>query len=200
MTIRKGEEWGTRIPVPDDFLVAEDDADLAGHEPHENFALRRGDLHKALGEPRLPNRGSECTAVPIDGLLCRIRFRDGSIAERFAVSSVTIGSWWSGEFHVVSNSGFLHGLNIAPRSHPNDGVADLISFASSMSLRQRLIARRRAATGTHVPHPDVTVARITATGFTRSHRRQRLTLDGRAVSEWEQIDIQVIADHWTLLL
>ena len=200
MTIRKGEEWGRRIPVPDTFEVAEDDADLAGFASTDMVALRRGDMHRALGEPTLPRHGGECTMVQIDALLCRITGADGSITERNASSSVTIGSWWSGEFVIVSNSGFLDGLNIVPRSHPNDGTADVVTMRTTMSRRQRFIARRRARTGTHVPHPDVAVARVAEHSQSRTHRRQRLSLDGRAVADWEKVDIVVAPDHWTLLL
>lgn len=200
MTIRKGEEWGRRVPVPEIFEAAEDDADLASFAPGEMVALRRGDMHRALGQPALPHHGGECTQVMIDALLCRITAADGSLTERFASSSVTIGSWWSGEFVVVSNSGFLDGLNIAPRSHPNDATADMMTLQATMSRRQRVIARRRARTGTHVPHPEVSVGRVTEHTQSRAHRRQRLSVDGRAVADWERVEIVVVADHWTLLL
>ena len=200
MTIRKGEEWGSRIPFPEVLRVAEDDADLATYSPGEHIALRRGDMHRALGEPQVPNHASECTSVPIDAILCRVVSKDGTVAERFASSSVSIGSWWSGEFVVVSNSGFFGGLNIAPRSHPNDGYVDLVIFEPWMTRRQRVIARRRARTGTHVPHPHVSISRVTQYTQTKTHRRQRLSLDGRAVTEWERIDIEIVADHWTVVL
>ena len=200
MTIRKGEEWGRRITAPDVFRVAEDDADLASQGNDVAVALRRGDLHRALGEPALTRPGSECTVVQIDALLCRITSSDGLVSERFASSSVSIGSWWTGEFIVVSNSGFYNGLNIAPRSHPNDGAADIVTIEPAMTTRQRFIARRRARTGTHLPHPQLSVSRATGHTRTRRHRRERLSLDGRAVADWESIDISVVADHWTLLL
>ncbi len=200
MTIRKGEEWGARIPLPDDVQVAEDDADFATFGPSDKVALRRGDMHRALGEPMLPGSGPECTSVQIDAFLCRITSPDGTVSERFASSSVSIGSWWAGEFVVVSNSGFYQGLNVAPRSHPNDGVADVMTLQATMSRRQRFMARRRARTGTHVPHPGISTARVTEHSQSRTHRRQRLSLDGRAVAEWTRIDITVVADHWTVLL
>ncbi len=200
MTIRKGEQWGHRVPTPDVFRVAEDDADLATHGPGEPLSLRRGDLHKALGGPTLPRRGCDCTSVPIDALRCLVTLTDGQTTERWAASSVAIGTWWSGEFVVVSNSGFLDGLNIAPRSHPNDGEADAVTLRPGMSRRQRFMARRRARTGTHVPHPDISVRRVNSFTRERTHRRERLSIDGRAVAEWQSIDIVVVADHWTLLL
>lgn len=200
MTIRKGEEWGTRIEVPARYTVAEDDADLALCAPGEAVATLRGDLHRALGQPGLPVPGGECTLVTIDALRCTVTMRNGVVEERMASSHVAFGSWWSGRHVVVSNSGFLDGLNIAPRSHPNDGEADVLVLEAEMSLRQRLIARRRARTGTHTPHPHVTIRRSTGFGHTKSHRRERLSLDGRAVPEWEHIEITVVPDYWSVLL
>lgn len=200
MTIRKGEEWGHRTAVPESFAIAEDDFDLAGHDTDIPVAVRRGDLHHALGKPHLPRRGSECTIVPIDALLCRIRLRGGETLERLASSGVTIGSWWSGEFVAITNSGFIQGMNIAPRSHPNDGEADALVLAAEMSRRQRLLARRRARTGTHVPHPHVSLRRVTRYDRARQHRRERLSVDGRAVSEWEHVEVAVIADHWSVMV
>lgn len=200
MTIKKGEEWGERISVPHDFHIAEDDADLASYEPNEIIALRRGDMHRALGQPTIPGSTPECTSVHVDALLCRITMRDGSISERYAASSVSFGTWWSGEYVIVSNSGFFQGLNIAPRSHPNDGIVELFTISIAMSWRQRFLARRRARTGTHIPHPNLSIQRVQHHSTARTDRRQRLSLDGRAVADWERIDIEVAADHWNLLL
>jgi diacylglycerol kinase family enzyme len=49
--------------------------------------------------------------------------------------------------------------NLAPRAHPNDGLVDFVEVADSMSIRDRWAARRRSATGTHVPHPAISMSR-----------------------------------------
>ncbi len=200
MTIRPGEEWGTRVPSPDTLVVAEDDHDAATHAPGEPFALVRGDMHRALGHPGLPRRNSECTRVSIDALECTVHTNDGTVTVRLAFSSVTVGSWWRGEHTVVSNSGFLGDLNIAPRSHPNDGVAEVFRMDGRMSFKQRLIARRRARTGTHLPHPLLSVSRGSSVSLERRGPRERLSLDGRAVTNWSRVDVKVIPDHWMVLL
>ena len=200
MTIRKGEEWGTRVTCPAHIEIAEDDFDASRQSPHEPFALRRGDLHIALGAPRTPRPLSECTMLPIDALKCSITSVHGDVREEFAISSVSLGSWWRGTFTVVSNSGFWNGLNIAPRSHPNDGEADLVTISPEMQLRQRFIARRRARTGTHIPHPTLSVHRCAEFSHLKSSARERLTLDGRAIDNWISVDISVVPDFWSVLV
>ena len=49
--------------------------------------------------------------------------------------------------------------DVAPRAHPNDGRFDVVEVSAAMPARARLQAWRRLATGTHVPHPDITTRR-----------------------------------------
>ena len=200
MTIRPGEPWGRRVQVPDDLVFAEDDHDAATIEPGQCFALIRGDMHRALGQPRPPERGGECTEVLIDALECTVVSHDGATTVRWAFSSVVIGSWWKGAHTIVSNSGFVGDMNIAPRSHPNDGVADVVRMDPHMTIKQRFIARRRARTGTHVPHPMLSVTRADTASIERQNPRERLSLDGRAVTGWSRVDVRVVPDHWTVVL
>ena len=200
MTIRKGEEWGVRVLCPDHRVVAEDDYDAARHDAATVFSVIRGDLHTALGHPSVPLVGHECTAVPIDALRCTVTAPSGDQREVLAISSVSLGSWWKGPFIVLSNSGFYNGLNIAPRSHPNDGEFDVMSVDSKLPLRQRFLARQKARTGTHVPHPMISLRRSTQFTHTKRTARERLVLDGRAVDNWSHVEVSVLSDYWTVLL
>lgn len=200
MTIRKGEEWGRRDVAPSSFFIAEDDSDGASQPPHTPFALCRGDMFTAIGQPSLPVHHAECTIVAIDAMVCSISFVSGDVETVRAFSSVTIGSWWKGRHLIASNSGFLNGMNIAPRSHPNDGEFDVVNIDAAMPLKQRFIARRKAKTGTHVPHPQLTIKRSTAVEFTRERPQERLAIDGVAVSQWEKISISIEPDYWEIIL
>lgn len=200
MTIRKGEEWGRRETTPEKFVVAEDDKDAASQPPHIPFGISRGNMYSSLGQPKIPLRNSECTIVPIDALMCTVSFVDGREEVSAAFSQVSIGSWWRGRCVVASNSGFLNGMNIAPRSHPNDGEMDIVSIANTMPLKQRFIARRKAKTGTHIPHPHITVHRATTATFHQEKPQERLSIDGVAVSGWSSVSIAVEPDYWQLIL
>lgn len=200
MTIRKGEEWGRKGIVPASFFIVEDDHDAASQPANTPFALCRGDMYTALGNPRIPAHHQECMLVPIDALTCSVTYTNNAEETLHAFSHITIGSWWRGRHIVISNCGFISGLNIAPRSHPNDGECDVVSIANSMTLRQRVIARRRARTGTHVPHPDISIQRKTHVEIARETPQERLSIDGVAVSNWRAIIIDVEPDYWEVIL
>ncbi len=74
--------------------------------------------------------------------------------------------WWRGRIVAVMNVDHLGDWDAAPRAHPNDGWLDVIEVDQSMSLRARWQAWRRLRTGSHVPHPDITVRRVRAETFT----------------------------------
>ena len=100
----------------------------------------------------------------------------------------------------MSNSGFINALNIAPRSHPNDGEFDVVHLSADMPMRQRFIARRRAKTGTHIPHPDISIRRDTELHLSRAAQQERLSIDGVAVSQWKVISISLEPDFWEVIL
>jgi hypothetical protein len=149
VTIRKGEEWGIAVDRPPGLVVAGSDAELArlvrGAAP---LAVADGDVHRSLGGPEGRDR---LQRVPVDLLRVSV---DG--AEHVAVAHVVARrSWWRGSIVAVMNVDHLGDWNVAPRAHPNDGRADIVEVAASMSLRARLQARRRLPLGTHVPHPAI---------------------------------------------
>ena len=68
-------------------------------------------------------------------------------------------SWWRGRIVAVFNCEHLGRWDVAPRGHPNDGLAEVLDVDATMTLRQRLQAWRRLPSGTHVPHPAISVSR-----------------------------------------
>jgi len=200
MTIRKGEEWGRQDKVPASFFIAEDDKDAASQPPRTPFALCRGEMFMALGHPRLPVHHQDCTIVTVDALMCEVEFTNDSTETMTAFSHVSVGSWWKGRHIVASNSGFYSGLNIAPRSHPNDGEFDIFAMSAEMPLKQRFIARRKGKTGTHVPHPSLSIRRGTDYTISRERMQERLAIDGIAVPDWKSITIAIEPDYWEVIL
>lgn len=176
--IRPGEEWGELGEVPADTPVVHSDAALAafvcahaddppGDGDLPLVALAGGDLCRTLGgrgdvAARLGDLGP---VVSVDVGRARL---DEAVEVIFVAHLVARRAGWRGGFAVVMNAEFLGPLRLAPRGHPGDGRFDLTEGA--LAWRERLIARDRARTGDHLPHPALRTRRIEAA---------RLTLDGR---------------------
>lgn len=159
MTIEKGQPWGQQGPLAPDGVLVRDDRELrrvveaalaAGRELPE-VGLLGGDLCRTVGgrgdEARL--RSDEAVRLPID--VARVDL-DGEV-HHFVSHMVARRSWWRGRVVAVMNAQWIGTWDVAPRSHPNDGLLDV--FDGDLSLDDRLKARRRLLTGTHVPHPGI---------------------------------------------
>lgn len=200
MTIERGVAWGRTAQVPDNVIFVSTDSALANCSRTDFVSLVGGDLFQSLGSPRPVHVGSERTVVNIDALECRLVQNDIS-SKMLAASSVVIGSWWSRtEFLCITNGGMLNGLDLTPRAHPNDGKWDVLRLRQSMDLRQRILARRRSKTGSHIPHPDISVTRVSEVSVQRSNKRQKLVIDGVLVEDWSAVHCQVLPDYWQVLL
>lgn len=154
MTIRKGEAWGAEVDRPIGLRTAHDDAELAAFvasDPEGVHAVDGGDLHRTVGAPR--TSGATMHRLPIDVLDV-----ETDRSRHLAVAHVVIRrAWWRGRVAFVCNVDHVGRWNVAPRAHPNDGRFDVVEVAATMSWRQRVEARRRLPTGTHVPHPAISV-------------------------------------------
>ena len=166
MTIEKGRAWGEAGALPPDGVVVHSDAEAravverarrAG-DPVPPLGLLGGDLCRTVGgagdEARL--RTSEATILSVDVGAVLI---DGRL-HWFVAHLVARKRWWRGRIYAAMNAEFLGDWDVAPRGHPNDGVLD--TFEVTMGLGDRLKARRRLATGTHVPHPQIKERRVSA--------------------------------------
>jgi hypothetical protein len=158
MTIRKGEPWGHPAVCPDDLRVVPTDRDLRQWVVwHRSRALdiapvgiSGGDMARTAGGGAGGHPGGALVTLDV----MRIALDDGQ--PTWGVSHVVARrSWLTGELAFVMNAQFLGDYDLAPRSHPNDGKLDLLQVGSSMSIRDRLRARQRARTGTHLPHPAI---------------------------------------------
>lgn len=179
--IRPGQEWGSMGAIPPDTPVVTGDGELADFvRAHADapsasadgadlplVGLAGGDLCRTLGgrgdvSSRLGGAGP---IVAVDIGCARL---DEEVDVLFVAHLVARRPFWTGTFAVVMNAEFLGPLRLAPRGHPGDGRFDCTE--GSLPWRERLIARSRARTGDHLPHPALRTRRI---------ERTRLTLDGR---------------------
>ncbi len=205
MTIEKGKPWGNEILVPSELLLLANDRDFARLDPAVLAAVTGGDLWRALGEPALKSAGQSAVVVPVDAF--EVTVTNGETQAVVIVSSsVQIGTWIPrslakrNRYIAVSNSGILDGRNIAPRAHPNDGFADVMIVDATMPLIQRIISRRRASIGNHLPHPNISVSRSTVFEAKREDRHEVLRLDGRLFGEWDSISMRVLPDYWKVII
>ena len=194
MTIRAGVEWGR--PAPDGIIAtpAIGDAELARRVAageHGPFTLAGGDLHRSLGSPR-----SNHTIVSIDALAVRLDDRPEAVAVAHVIAR---RGWWRGSLAAVCNVDYVGAWNVAPRAHPNDGRADVIEVAATMTARARWQAWRRLPQGTHVPHPDI-ATRSVRTVELRWHAPMSVWLDGIDSGRAHTMTVTVRPDAFELLI
>ncbi|HQZ35756.1 MAG TPA: hypothetical protein PK020_15130 [Ilumatobacteraceae bacterium] len=157
--MRRGEPWGEQVQSPDFLRVAPTDRDarewvVAQRETGralQAVGLGGGDMARTLGGGTPGRFPGVVMTAPIDVLRVEA---DGRTT--WAVAHVVARrSWWRGDVWLAMNAQFLGDYDIAPRSHPNDGKVDVIHVHPDMPVRARRQARRRARTGTHLPHPQL---------------------------------------------
>lgn len=205
MTIEKGKEWGTQVSVETPVKQVSSDHELSAQPQNFCVYLSGGNIYNSLGSPRPPEVGETRQMVEVDALSCHITLMNNTTSEIHAASDVAIGTflrWGMSQerFVVISNSGIMQQRNFAPRAHPNDGKWDVVSFAPNMSLRQRLIALKRLKTGSHIPHPDISLVQTTQLHIEKEHNHQCLVIDGTRIKDWKSISVQVIPDYWRIIV
>jgi hypothetical protein len=203
VTIRKGEDWGTHGGLPPDGVVVRSDAEarhiVSEHRragtPVPPLGLLGGDLCRTLGglgdESRL--RSEDAVRVPVD--LGSVLL-DGRL-HWFVAHLVARRSWWSGRIVAVMNAEFHGAWDVAPRGHPNDGRLDVLDV--TMPFGERLKARRRLLTGTHVPHPGIKERRVDAVQF-EFDRPVPIWLDGERVTVARRLSVRIEPDALTCVV
>ena len=176
MSVRPNRDWGELGRLPADAVVAATDREVGRlvehawgeHRALPSVALVGGDLRRALGGRRNRDdlRRDEVFGAPID--VGAVEFDGRRFA--FVAHVIARSRWWSGPLFAVMNSEWLGEWIVAPRAHPGDGYFDFVE--ARLPIGDRLAARRRLPTGTHVPHPSIGVRKIAnadlAFGTTRS--------------------------------
>jgi hypothetical protein len=207
VTIKPGQAWGRPVPRPPDLVVVHSDVELAmalSQKPGSPIGLGGGDLARTIGVTS-SGATSSTTRPTINEYvidLLEVRLDD---AEQPIVASAHVvarspwrsGRWLHGRVLVVMNAEFIGDWDIAPRGHPNDGRVEVVDVDASMPVRERLAARRRLPTGTHVPHPKI-ATRSVRTGTWQFERPLDVVVDGRRVGRAATLSIDVLADAATV--
>jgi len=197
MTVRKGELWGESGGLGPDGVVVDDDAQVRevveaarrSSQPIPPVGLLGGDLCRTLGgrgdRERLGSSAAFAAPVDVGSVLV-----DGR-QHWFVAHLVARRSWWRGRVVAVMNAQWLGHWDVAPRSHPGDGRFDVID--GDLSLRDRISARKRLLTGTHVPHRDLQVSQAAA-GQLHFERPLNVWLDGVDVGRASDVVFRVEPD------
>ncbi|MEZ5407382.1 MAG: hypothetical protein R2761_05105 [Acidimicrobiales bacterium] len=200
MTISRGAPWGDAgVEAPADLVRAHSDADLARRaagaeaEGHRLAAeVGPGDVLRTLG--------LTASRAPAD----RLRYSmdlgwaslDGGPPLPFVAHLCAHRALWRGPFAVAMNCAWLGPWYLGPRAHPNDGLLD-VTWSAGLPARQRLLARRRLPTGSHLPHPDLGVER-TARWRHRFARPVPVALDGQGYGSHQEIEVWLTPDSFWL--
>jgi hypothetical protein len=197
VTIERNRPWGEPGALAAGEIVVRTDGELravvdaarrAG-SPLPVVGLLGGDLCRTLGgrgdESRL--RTADAMRFPIDVVMAEL---DGE-RHWFVAHLLARRSWWRGRLLAVMNAEFVGVWDVAPRAHPNDGAVDLLD--ADPSLGDRWKARRRLATGAHIPHPSIAQSRAQQFETTLAPGT-RVWLDGDALGEVRQLRIIVEPD------
>jgi hypothetical protein len=169
MAVERGVPWGAPGPLPEGAVVVDGDAEVGpllearrrAHEELPTVGLAGGDLCRTLGgrgdRRRLESGDVTLASVDVGEVLLdgRVRF--------FVAHAVVRGpSLWRGPVVAAMNAQFVGHWDVAPRSHPGDGVLDVVEVEAGMGVGERWKAWRRLRSGTHVPHPSISVRRVAA--------------------------------------
>lgn len=214
--IRPGQPWGTEASGPADLDVTGADGMLAAvlarglDDPLVRFAAApESDLARAVGLVAGAVPGG--LALPLDVLELGAE-GSGPAPPRLAVNSVVVGvppdrlrAWHrpagltveidgaaveadGATTLVVINGQYLRGLDVSPRGHPGDGVAEAQLYALPPGTRRAM--RSRLATGAHLPHPGITVRRARLVTV-RAARPVALEVDGEAAGRITALELRL---------
>jgi hypothetical protein len=169
--------------------------------------VTKGSIAQALGisSGRIqdPDPNQQMTLVDIDLLQIDYRTTTPSTANSSATSRIVVAGTIAVQHRtllstclILSNSGLLRSRDVLPRAHPNDGFVDVLEVDPKISIRQRAIAWRRSAIGSHLPNPSFRVSR--SIDFQWSGSPAHMIADGVTYKGVVWLQCTVLADAMKL--
>lgn len=200
MVVRRGQNWGSTGTPDSTTPVAMDDAHASRLIEHgvREFVLASGDLARTVGATS-PTPTSSYRRLPIDLMRISLLGTDGYSSRHFSMSHCLIRQRFStggvlrGRVSVICNAQYVHGHDVAPRGHPNDGKVEIVDFSKDLSIRQRLLVLRRSRTGDHLPHPMIQVRQVSEP--TEWNAEGVVVIDGRRIG-WRIVEgVELLCDE-----
>jgi diacylglycerol kinase family enzyme len=172
-----------------------------GHQTVPALGLTGGDLWRTLGAPSPgPGPGAEARLRSAEAhtFTCDLGsvLIDGKL-HWFVAHLIARRGWWQGRTIAVMNAQWLGRWDLGPRSHPDDGLLDIAD--ADLSFGDRLKARHRLPTGTHVPHPDIATFRRASMIFDLAPGLD-IWLDGEKVDWATHLAVRVEPDALTVVV
>ena len=213
MSIRKGEPWGEPGPLDAAAPVVDGDRALAllitpalaAGGPAGEVGLLGGDLHRTLGAPRHTAddlRGGQGVRFPVDVGVVDLDGRSDAFVAHLIATEDRSGRLWRGHTVILVNGSFVGPLDLGPKAHPGDGRLDLTE--GSLPPGQRRAGRRRALTGTHLPHPDLRTRQVRSLQLRGADvgrgRPLHVWLDGEPVGRVDELHVECRADAVTVVV
>lgn len=200
--ISPGSEYGVPADPPREAVEVSSDTEAArliaaarsrGSDPPP-LILRGGDLFRTLGgnsTAPVEESSRQLVRFPVDlgVVIC------AGQEHLFVAHAVFRNRLWRGRFEVLMNAQWCGPLDLGPRSHPGDGLLDIT--VGSLGFRQLAAARRRARSGTHLPHPGLRATR-SGTHVVETGHRTSMYLDGVRVSTCASASVHVIPDAFVV--
>jgi putative lipid kinase YegS-like protein len=203
VTVERGRPWGAQGVLPADGVVVRTDGEARRLvEPARRsgavlpvLGLLGGDLARSVGGTGDADRLHDGRGVvlPVDLVSVLLDGRQ----QWFVAHLVARRAWWRGRIVAVMNAQWHGSLDVAPRSHPNDGRVDVLD--ANMAILDRLKARRRLRTGTHVPHPAIEEHRVTAWATT-FNPPLNVWLDGERYGSVRDVAVRVEPDALSVVV
>lgn len=203
MTIRKHRPWGETGTLAASGIVIHRDAEgsvaladaRAAEQPLPMLGLLGGDLCTTLG-----GSGSDANLhspaarrYPVD---LGVAIADG-VEHVFIAHVIVRRRGWRGRIVAAMNAQWLGSWDLGPKSHPNDGLLDITD--ATLGWSDKFAARKRLATGTHVPHPKIRVRRTSAATFDFEPAGM-LYVDGESAGRVRRLELGVEPDAFRVVI
>ena len=183
------ENWQFQTKAPTSLKVASNEREIVAlYESGESLiGLRGGDLYESLGGRGLGEREVDKGTVGLKLDLGQLVIGQSNyLFASYCKISKPLKPWdtiWA------VNSPIIGHRRISPKSHPADGLLDIVKF--SLSFRESLKAYKRSTSGDHLPHPDIKTSKkrncmINARG------KRKVVIDGEKIAYSKEVSISVI--------
>jgi hypothetical protein len=201
MSIAKGSSWGVAQEFPAGAPIASSNRELrrlvlAGETI---IGLTGGELFRTVGGPSAPDRivrndpDNLPMHLPVDLIEVQL---DETRSERFVTHLFGHDRLWR-TLVAAMNCDFWRRYQLGPRAHPGDGVIDV--YSADLSPADLVKVVPRAKTGTHVPHPSISLLRSPAPDLTLT-RRIQLEADDAPIGSAQHLQFEVLADAITIVV